>query len=646
MRSYNFSAYALNRFTGATMAEYPLRSSDPDMTRAVAQTRVVYPTQSRMRAEELAADEAPVNAHGRTPRRGALALITGFLLVVIGASVIGLAEEVWRTLVNDAVSLVGAATAYSSWQPIRDIGRMPLASDAFAFSPRAQALVGAAAVVAGGSVLGAGFFPALLSSALVALVAATMMILTGVKLTPAVVIVLSLGAGYAMHAAAGAAPLRARGVVGTLLVLAAALCARSDWIQWDWLASRIGGEAPQFFVTWGDLCAWGVVLAAIAVGVGLARQRRLRFINAIVVVAVAWSCIQAGMVKTVHFPTLGLAGKSIDVVDIANVSIWRWVIAGELVLLIAVMLYQARGFGMLTFAFALTWLIGGIALSNQMATLSFAKGLSSFGATLGPAPSSPLQPGIGSPTPGFDNWGMPDSILPTPSATPIDSTPSTAGATVIPTPTPEELRAAREAAIRSAAASSTMLEEQQRQSARQVEVAEKTIAGWTFLMAILAGVIGAAGLAWMSRDPTYRRTALAGLCAATVVLALRLWSRNPYVGGEDWRGWLSDWGIQRPLKAQAAVFIAVMFCTLCGAFALSRGSRASTWRAVSIAAILAGTLASLGAVAILIHSGGFSPLPTWTYVAIAVGQSWLAWVLLLATSREPLPPLHRIQATA
>lgn len=626
------------------MAEYPLRSSDLDMTRAVAQTRVVYPTRESLQCGAAVAGDAAVDAHGRTPRRGALALITGFLLVVIGASVIGLSPEIWRTLVNDAVSLVGAGTSYVTWQPIHDIGRVPLNPDAFVFSERAQTLLGAAAVVGGGSVLGAGFFPALLSSALIGLIAGCLMILTGVKMTPAVLIVLALGVGYALHAPAGASPLRARGVVGTLLVLAAALCARSGWIRWDWLATRIGGDAPDFFLAWGDLCAWGVVLAAIAVGVGLARQRRLRFLNAIVLVAVAWSCIQAGMVKTVHFPTLGESGKSIDVVDIANVPIWRWVIAAELVLLIWVMLYQTRGFSMMTFAFAVTWLVGGIAISNQMATLSFAKGISSsFGVAFGAGPSALRPPGTGTPTPGFDNWGVPNSIPPAPRATTIDSAPLAAGPMAMPTPTPEDVRAAREAAIRSASSAAALNTEQQRLNTRELEFAESTIVAWTALMAILAGMIAAAGMAWMSRDPIYRRTALAGLWVTTIVLAVWLWSRNPLVGGENWRGWLIDWGIQRPLKTQAAVFIAVVSCALCGLFALSRGSRASTWRVVSIAAILIGTLASLGAVAILIHSGGFSPLPTWTYVAIAAGQSWLAWALLLATSREPLPPLNRMQ---
>jgi len=626
------------------MAEYPLRSSDLELTRPVAQTRVPYPSQHLVRPGDVIVDETTADAHGRTPRRGVLALMTGFLLVVMGASVIGLSPEVWRTLVNDAASLVGAGTAQINWRPIHDICRTPVNPDAFVFGQRAQTLIGAAAVVGGGSVLGAGFFPALLSAALVALIAGCMMILTGVKITPAVLIVLALGAGYAVHAPAGATPLRARGVIGTLLVLAAALCARSGWIQWDWLAARMGGDAPEFFTAWGDLCAWGVVLAAVAVGVGLARQRRLRFLNAIVLVAVAWSCIQAGMIKTVHFPTLGVSGKSIEVIDIANVPIWRWVIAGELVLLIWVMLYQARGFGMMTFAFALTWLVGGIALSNQMATLSFARGLSSFGATFGTAQPGLAAPGAGAPTPGFDNWGVPNSILPTPGATRIDAVPPASGPLPLPSATPEEIRAAREAALRSASSTAALNAaqlEQQKQSARQVEFAEGTIVAWTFLIAMLAGVIAAAGLAWMSRDPIYRRMALAGLWMATIILAVWLWSRNPLVGGENWKGWLIDWGFQRGLKIQAAVFISVMFSAICGCFALSRGSRASTWRAISIVAIIAGTLASLAAVAVLIHSGGFSPLPTWTYAAIAVGQSWLAWVLLLATSRDPLPPYRR-----
>src|SRR6185369_1599697 len=142
--------------------------------------------------------ESTVDVHGRTPRRGALSLITGFLLVVIGASVIGLAPEVWRGVVNDAVSLVGAGTSYVTWQPIHDIGRVPLDPDTFIFGERAQTLLGAAAVVGGGSVLGAGFFPALLSSALIGLISGCLMILTGVKITPAVLIVFSLGVGYAL----------------------------------------------------------------------------------------------------------------------------------------------------------------------------------------------------------------------------------------------------------------------------------------------------------------------------------------------------------------------------------------------------------------------------------------------------------------
>lgn len=623
------------------MAEYPLRSTDLESNRGRVPTRMVYPTRENLVPSSAEADANAEDAQRRTPRRRGLSLVTGFLLVVVGASVIGLSPEIWRTLVNDAVSLVGAATSRISWQPIHDISRNPLDPDAFIFGQKAQALIGAAAVVGGGSVLGAGFFPALLSSALVALVAGCLMILTGFKMTPTVLIVLSLGAGYALHAPAGSRALRARGVVGTLLVLAAALCARSGWIRWEWLSSRIGGNAPEFFLTWGDLCAWGVVLAAIAVGVGIARQRRLRFLNAMVLVAVAWTCIQAGMVKTVHFPTLGESGKSIDVVDIANVPIWRWVIAGELVLLILVMLYQSRGFGMLTFAFAVTWLLGGIAISNQMATLSAAKGIGSlFGQAFATAPGRLSPPGVGPPTTGFDNMGVPNPNAEPPHATTIESSPPAAGP--LPTPTTEDIRAARESAIRSASPRSAIDPAQHKLDTREQEFAETTIVAWTALMAILAGIIGAAGLAWMSRDVSYRGIVRVGLASATVVMAIWLWSRHPHVGGEGWLAWLLDW-TQGSLKTKAAVFITLVSCTLFGSFALSRGSRASTWRGISIAAILLGTLASLGAVAVLIYSGGFSPLPTWTYAAIAVGQSWLAWVLLLATSREPLPPLNRMQ---
>ena len=611
------------------MAEYPLRSTDLGLAPVNPQTRVVYPTREMLVGTAVAVDD-----HGRTPRRGALSLIIGFLLVVIGASLIGLSPELWRSVVNDAVSLVGAGTAYITWQPIHDIGRAPLDPDAFIFGQRAQTLVGAAAVVGGGSVLGAGFFPALLSAALIALMSGSLMILTGVKMTPAVLIVFSLGVGYLLHAPAGSSPLRARGVAGTLLVLAAALCARSGWIRWDWLATQIGGDAPEFFLAWGDLCAWGVVLAAIAVGVGIARQRRLRFLNAIVLVAVAWSCIQAGMIKTVHFPTLGESGKSIDVTDIANVPIWRWVIAAELVLLILVMLYQARGFGMLTFAFALAWLGGGIAVSNHMATLSFAKGLSTLSASFGPQSAAMRQPGIGDPSTGFDNWGVP-TAAPLPSATRIES--GAFDAVPLPTATPEDILAAREAAIRStASAQPPPIRAQQYAATRQLENREYVIAGWTALMALIAGLIGVSGLAWMSRDMAYRRTVLLGLWMATVACAFLLWSRNPWLSDQSWKGWLADWS-QGQLKTQAVVLIALATASVFGIFALSRGSSTSTWRGLTIGGILIGTLASLLAVAVLIYAGGFSPLPTWVYAAIAVGQSWLAWVLMLGKSNEPVP---------
>jgi len=628
------------------MADYPLRSADFNVPLTAAQTRVVYPPRGAAALTSDAARAAELETRHRTPRRGALALITGFLLVVAGATVIGLSPEIWRSLVNDTVSLVGAATAPITWQPIHDIGRTPLNSNGAIFGQRAQTLIGAAAVVAGGSVLGAGFFPSLVSSALIAIVCACMMILANINLSPTNLIVLALAVGYLLHAPAGATALRTQGILGTLLVLSAALCAKQGWIRWDGLAERIGGSAPEFFATWGDLCSWGVVLAAIAIGVGIARQRRLRFLNAVVLVVVAWSCIQAGMVKTVHFPTLGDSGKSIDVVDIANVAIWRWVIAGELLLLIWVMLYQARGFGMLNFAFALAWLGCGIAASNHMGTMSAAKEIAnSFHGMFAMSPVNG-RPGMAdTPVTGFDNWGVPNAATPVPQATHIGGLSAESGP--LPTPTPEDIRAARVDAIRATTSSPPVAtagaKARQEAIEREIKVREGVIVGWTFLMAIFAGLIGVSGLAWMSRDPIYRRTALAGLWMLTAVFALRLWSWHPRVGQQSWEGWFSDWTFAQ-YKTQAALFVGLLTTALAGLFALSRNSRASTWRMVSIISIFLGTAMTLGGVAMLINSGGLSPLPTWTYAAIAVGQSWLMWLLLLATTRNPLPPVNRTVA--
>jgi len=623
------------------MADYPLRSADFDIPLA-SQTRLVYPPRgSAMAVAAAGAQEAYADPRSRTPRRGAMALITGFVLVVAGATSIGLSSEIWRSIVNDVFSLVGAGTALVTWPPIHDIGRTPLAVDSVIFGARAQTLIGAITVVLGGSVLGAGFFPSLVSAALIGIICLCGMILANVNMSPATLIVLSLAAGYLLHAPAGATGLRARGILGTLLVLAAALCARQGWIRWDGLAERIGGDAPDFFAAWGDLCAWGIVLAAIAVGVGLASQRRLRFLNAIVLIAVAWSCIQAGMVKTVHFPTLGLNGKSIDVVDIANVPIWRWVVAGELLLLIWVMLYQSRGFGMLNFAFAIAWLGCGVAASNHLGTMSAAKEIAnSFRGMFGAAAMVERPGAADAPSTGFDNWGVPNAATPVPQATRIDGGPLAAGP--LPTPTSDDIRAAREAAMRSSSAAPAPPLQARPAADAQVPIRETVIVAWTGLMALFAGLIGISGLAWMSRDLVYRRSLLAGLWTATIVFAFFLWSRHPRLGDQTWTVWLADW-TQGRLKNQAVVFIALLTASLAGLFALSRGSRAGTWRMVSIVSIFLGTALSLAAVAVLIRFGGFSPLPTWTYAAIAVGQSWLAWLLMLATSREPLPPLNRMQ---
>ena len=593
------------------MADYPLRPAVlSNEAASYGRGRVATaPAKPFARFEEVA-DDADAASVSRTPRRPASVLVLGFLLTVGGAVVIAQSTPQWRTMVTGWSENVAALAKLFGWTTAVDA--LHLRPGAVLFEPRTQTLVGAGAVVLGGAALGAGFFPALFSAALVAAVGWCLSTLTGVTISPAWIGILAAAIAYLFHAPAGTRGLASRGVVGTLLILTAGLAARFGWMRWTVLAERIGGNATEFFAAWGDVCTWGLVLAVTAVGVAIARQRRLRFVNAALLCALAWQCITSGMSKWVYFPTLGASGKSIETIEMANVPVWRWVIAGELVLLVWVLLYQTRGFGMLNFAFALLWLVGGIAVSKQVGTLSAARAL---GEVMSMAAATAATPAASST--GFGNIG-----LPTGSLAPGSTAPRLQGGEV------------RNSGVSNASKSNAMLV--------TGIYRETTVLVWLLLIAILAGLIAVAGLAWMSPDPTYRRIAILALWSSVALAGGWLWAQAPRASDQPWLSWLGDW--TQPRNARFAVsFISLVTAALTGPFALSRSASVSAWRMVSILSVFFGTGLSLVAVTMLIRMGGFSPLPTWTYVAIAAGQSSLAWLLMMATTSHPTAPILRTQ---
>jgi hypothetical protein len=81
---------------------------------------------------------------------------------------------------------------------------------------------------------------------------------------------------------------------------------------------------------------------------------------------------------------------------------------------------------------------------------------------------------------------------------------------------------------------------------------------------------------------------------------------------------------------------------LAAGFSLKPTSLALSWVDLSIACIFCGTMFTLLAAAILIRFGNFPKLPAWIYLVITLGQSSLAWALLMYrnfSARAPRPPI-------
>jgi hypothetical protein len=169
------------------------------------------------------------------------------------------------------------------------------------------------------------------------------------------------------------------------------------------------------------------------------------------------------------------------------------------------------------------------------------------------------------------------------------------------------------------------------QAGVRTAVREFTAFGWITLTAALAGLIGVSGLSSLSHDPVVRNWMSHGLWLLFGATVAAIWFLSPPMQGENFGTWFTDW-MQSRHKAALTWLVFLGTAAVAGSWALREQASSIAWRRVSIGAIFAGTALSLIAIAVLIFFGGFSPLPTWVYCAVAVGQSSLAWAILMTNA--------------
>jgi len=159
-------------------------------------------------------------------------------------------------------------------------------------------------------------------------------------------------------------------------------------------------------------------------------------------------------------------------------------------------------------------------------------------------------------------------------------------------------------------------------------VAATAAAVWIYLNAIFAGIIGVCGMRMMLKEAGTRWWVGNGLWLVFSMLAMWVYMHWPRY---------EEFSLVTQLQVLVAYevhlvvipMVAALAAAVFGIWALRWNSRYDTWLYVAATMVFLGTLASFGTLAAMINYSFLEPLPIVSYVALAVGQSSLMWVLLL-----------------
>jgi len=503
-------------------------------------------------------------------------------------------------------------------------------------------------------------FSLLVTSALVVITCYGGDVLLGIGLSWRTIVLCAVALAYVIHSVPRPPPLSALGIFGLLLVVCACLGAARGWYDWSPLANRMGAGPAALAANWGEELMWLTVLILSVVGVLCSRTKPVHFFIGVLLAMLAYHCVMSGRVEIKAFERsvegelvtaaydASTGGQITEQDDsFSNVEAWRWVMAIELVLIVAVLLRKAMGMGSLNVAFALAWMFLGCSLYDSMRTVSLARLWADLGSASGVMSGSRPGTGHSSSLEPLANWGLPTAQPPgqsragSPQSIREASKPgmgnstgqltpdnlrtancSTLPATHLPRQTPIASGTDRELATARAAALATV---------KQVTWRELALPLWMFLTAILAGIIAITGLRILLDGEGCRAWLSYALWLVFGIGLTALWFADPKEPQQSWMGWVSDW-TQSRFKLHVVWLIFAGTLAVTGSWALRSRGHVESWIHASIGCAFLGTALTLIGVAILIYFGGFAPLPVWMYGAIAAGQSSLAWILMMHLS--------------
>ena len=370
-----------------------------------------------------------------------------------------------------------------------------------------------------------------------------------------------------------------------------ALVTTSGFYNWRGLGAQIGPKWKSTLDRLSAECTWGITLLLTAIGVSLSSTRPIHFLNAVLVGTLAFFCIQQGKIGTFDFTELGKG--LIDDVDWKYVESWRWVAAASLLSVAVGLLHAALGFGAVTACTGIAWLIAGLCVMSLAGTESLVR----LGGGI-----APLM---------LPNMGMPEVPPGSTSAPQHPVNPSKTNRSLQPQLTPAD-------------------QERALKQVTQFQWRQGTEVAWMALTALIAGIITITGCKMLSSDRSYRMWLGYGLWMAFGLGLGILWAISPRRPDETWLGWIAGWGLTQ-FRIHACVILYVGTLAIAGGWALRSNTPLLSWIQASIGLIMAGTMLSLIAIAIVIKYGGFSSMPAWKYGIVALLQSSLAWALLLYT---------------
>lgn len=548
----------------------------------------------------------------RQSKPSKLRLFIGLILVTAGVLAASNDIKTWRGWITDGSIAIGwtergnptgvdsAPVEEASWQtPALQVG-------------------GGVLLMLGGLCLGSGLITFLVTGALMTatVLLANALLVSGIHWQPLVLV--SMALTYGVQSVGREIKLSPAAIIGWALIGLSCLGSVRGWFDgthynWSFLGASWAEQAGDFFSNWASECAWGVVLLLTAIGVSLSRTKPIHFLNAVLLAALAYYCLQDGKLEMVAFPELA-KGDVIPTIaheSLHNVQPWQWVLVGDLVLLSAIMLHLALGVGALTLAFAASWLLFGLQVDKTAGRMVMTRAAAGFAAQSidRTTQQTPAGRSTGART---GNGGM---------GLPIDGS------------------KARPAAANTASA----------KLAAQNQVSNAQIIGavlplvWVYLTAILAGIIGVCGLRMWVERADVRMWLMCALWLSFGLGAMWLYQHWPRYPDKPWNElqWLTAWGLSR-YHIQAICLAALGPMAILGGWALRWNSSYRTWLGVAMVSIMTGTALSLLSIAVLIRYGGFASLPSWVYVAIAAGQSSIMWVLLMHRSLS----VRRAPATA